>query len=342
MRGAISRSNRRSNADEEVAENDAHAHVTLDWPGLIHPKEAISFAADFTAPDLSLVFLVLFGAAAYFHEQHFSVTGIAVACWFVVQLASYVIKDDFKNDIFWSILALIGHVALYLIAGYGWALVKLYFEIARGHYAQQFGPCVPFLSPENATVFSGCALKGMLYVRGDMSRWAVTWPMSIANTVTRDPLHFFTDLAFEWSKKRIVWVVASALGSGVKDAAVTSSSPLHTALWAIAGVVGYVAVGYAWTHIKLFIDVWQGALPPSLDRQVRETYEKKLSYWAFVINIKWLVLQWIVTWPVSLLYTLVRHPLRILADFVYQLSQRKYMYIVSRAMEARMLKTKEQ
>jgi hypothetical protein len=75
-----------------------------------------------------------------------------------------------------------------------------------------------------------------------------------------------------------------------------------------------------------------------LDAQVRAVYERKDSYWDFVKQIKWHVTQWMLTWPLSIVYTLLRHPLRIVVDFVYQLSHRKYMWIVGKAMDTRMNK----
>ncbi len=147
--------------------------------------------------------------------------------------------------------------------------------------------------------------------------------------MSRDPLRVLTDLLFEWSRQRYVWIITSALGAAQQQ-------QVDATLWTLLYVLAYLVVGYAWTHAKLFIDVWQGALPPALDAEVREVYDRKLSYWAFVARIKWHVMQWMITWPVSILYTIARHPLRMLADALYQISHKKYMWIVGKAMEMRM------
>ena len=151
----------------------------------------------------------------------------------------------------------------------------------------------------------------------------------MAYTLTRDPLRIFTDLAFEWTQRRYLLIITAALR--------TSPSTLSL-LWLGLYLLFYIVIGFAWTHVKLFIDVWQGALPPSLDQEVRAVYEGDKNYWTVALKLKWLVLQWLITWPLSVVYTILRHPFRILADFVYHLSQRKYAMIIERAMATRMKK----
>jgi hypothetical protein len=81
--------------------------------------------------------------------------------------------------------------------------------------------------------------------------------------------------------------------------------------------------------------VWQGTLPEKFDAQVREVYEGQGSYWQFIIDIKLTVMEWMVVWPYNLLYTMFRHPFRIIAEFLYRISRYPYMWITGKAMELR-------
>jgi hypothetical protein len=294
-------------------------------------RQHIELVADLTQPDFSVLFLTAFGLVIYFNEtSYFAYTYSAVACWIAIQLASYFVKEEHRNDLFWSILSLFGNVASYLFLGYGWSLIKLYLEIWQGNYAAELAQCA------NSSAFGAgvgaagdCIFDFVLSQKWQIARWTLTWPVSLIATLSRDPLRVFTDCVFEWSKQRYVWIVTSALsaeGVGVSF------------LWILCGVLVYAIIGYAWTHAKLFIDVWQGTLPPRLDAEIRGIYAQKGSYWDIVTKMKYYVLQWMITWPVSLLYTIARHPMRMLGDLIYRLSQRKYMFIISRAMEARMKK----
>jgi hypothetical protein len=307
----------------------------------VSPLKIVSIAADLTTPDVSLIFLLLFGVLAYFHEDHFAYTSIALLCWAALQVANYSIQEDFRSSIFWSVLGLLGNFAFYLFLGYAWSFAKLYLEILQGHYKTEILACVMLSHIGDAGTLvptsygTECIFNFILSLKWQIARWTITWPMSVAHTLTRDPLRVFTDLAFEWSRQRYVWIVTSALAASEQSPS-SSSSPLTAAAWTIAYAGAYALIGYAWTHIKLFIDVWQGALPPTLDAEVNDLYTRKQSYWDFVRKIKWHVIQWMITWPVSMIYTIARHPLRMLADLIYRLSQRKYMFIVSKAMEMRM------
>jgi hypothetical protein len=62
---------------------------------------------------------------------------------------------------------------------------------------------------------------------------------------------------------------------------------------------------------------------------------KKGSYRDFILEIKWIVLQWMFTWPFSVAYNVIRHPMRLLAEFIYQLSERKYIWVTQKAVDMR-------
>lgn len=300
------------------------------------PVELIRIIAHVTAPDLSLFFCIAFAIVAYFHESYFSYVAVFLSAWLLIQLISNVLDDDFKNDLFWNIFSLFGNLVFYLFLGNCWCMLKLYLDIWRGHMD-------PILMDRIRTCVTtdevGCVIPLFMDMKWMIVRWMTTWPINLVYTLSRDPLQIITDLIYTWSRQRYFTIMASA----VRAYDVTQLSNGGATTWSDVAVFSayiliYLVLGYAWTHVKLFIDVWQGALPASLDAQVRDVYNKQTSYWEFVKKIKWHVTQWLLTWPLSIIYTLIRHPLRILADFVYELSQRKYVWIVGKAMNARMKK----
>lgn len=147
-----------------------------------------------------------------------------------------------------------------------------------------------------------------------------------------DPINILGELLIKWSKARYLRIISSALL--MSDQAGPEDKEIFLLRWLVYAV-GWLIIGYIWTHIKLFLEVWKGTLPRSLDEDVRAVYARKESYLNFVVRIKWLVLEWMFTWPISMLFTLVQHPFRIVADFVYDISRRKYMWIVDKAMRLR-------
>lgn len=294
-----------------------------------------------TAPDFSLIFVVGFLLVTFAHERYFVETASVLACWLVIQLIVITTNDDFKNDLFWNILSLVGHLVFYLFLGYVWSMLKLYLDIWQGHLEPALLERIRNCTTSEQNI--SCVVPLLLDMKLMIVRYMTTWPISVFYTLTRDPLRIFTDLLYHWSRQRWVAIMAMAiqahdLQNNVDALSSTTTASWQTLLMWFAYVLGYVVIGYAWTHVKLFVDVWQGALPPSLDAQVRSVWERKDSYWEFVKQIKWLVAQWMITWPISIVYTITRHPLKILVDFVYQLSQKKFVWIVGKAMEARMKK----
>jgi hypothetical protein len=187
------------------------------------------------------------------------------------------------------------------------------------------------------SVASGAFGTVLLEMKWTIMRWMVTWPASLIYTLSRDPLRIITELLFEWSKQRWAYIISLAIQH--------HDQPDHSpASWATVAmwfgyIFAYLIVGYLWTHVKLFIDIWQGALPPSLEAEITEVYQRNASYWAFVQRIKALVFQWMITWPFSIVYTILRHPCRMFVDLVYKLSQRKYAWIAGKAMEVRHAKS---
>ncbi len=313
------------------SDDEQDVHIVFDT---LHTVNTI---ASHTAPDFSLIFIALFVLLAYFHESHFAYAAIVIVAWFAVQLTASVSKEDFRNDLFWSVFSLIGNFIFYLVIGYVWSLAKLYLDVWQGHLSDELMHNIRTCVSSEGT--PGCIMSFLLNMKWEIVRSMTLWPVSLAYTISRDPLRIFTDIAFNWSRQRYVYIISAALKA--HDSA-TTLEPVGDdwqifALY-IAYIIGYLFIGFIWAHCKLFIDVWQGALPQSLDAEVRSVYAGNKNYWSFVYKIKYLVLQWQITFPLSFLYTALRHPLRILADIVYTLSKRGQVWIITRAMDARNIK----
>lgn len=314
--------------------NPAKPDIVFDFDS---PVETLRSVAQISAPDFSLIFGVFIIAITYFHEYHFTKVAVVLSVWFTVQIVAHSMNDDFKNDLFWNILTLLGNFVLYLFCGYIWSMAKLYIDIRQGHLdptlITRIRECV-------STDQTGCIIPLLMDMKWMIVRWMTTWPISLVRTLLRDPFNITIDFIYTSSLRRYYAIMGSAIGAlDMHDSLSTdAATSWSTVVIYLAYVVGYFAIGYVWTHVKLFVDVWQGALPLSLDQQVRDAYDRKIGYWAFVKQIKWHVTSWMIVWPFSIFYTLLRHPLRILVDFVYELSQRKLAWIVEKAMFWRMKK----
>jgi len=292
---------------------------------------AVEALATYTAPDLSLPFLALFALVTYCHEQYYAQTVAIIVAWVALQVASQALSDDFRINLFWNVFALLGNLIFYLLIGYCWSMLKLYVDIWQGHMPPEL------MERIRASIASGAFGSLLLEMKWIIMRFMITWPASVVYTFSRDPLRIISELLFEWSKQRYIAIISLALAHHDQKDSVPVSWATVAAWFGYALLYG--VVGYAWTHAKLFIDVWQGALPASLEAQVLDVYRRQGSYWEFVQRIKWLVFQWMVTWPFSIVYTVLRHPCRMLADIIYQLSQRKFVWITRKAMETRHAKS---
>lgn len=327
------RSPRRRGEGGEDGSGDAAPAVAVAG-GVEQPvqvMEVLQAAAQYTSPDLSIAFVAFFAILAYFHESYNTYTSIAILLWLVLQVASHAVKEDFRNDLFWSILGLLGNFVFYLFIGYGWSMAKLYIDVYRGHL-----PVPLMLSIQTClgeTGKPGCIVDVLFQLKWHIVGWMTMWPISVAYTLSRDPLRIITDLIFEWSKRRYRLILVAALAA--HNGSIAGTEEAAGLLYYAVFLVSYFVIGYVWTHFKLFIDVWQGSLPPSLDSKVRSVYAGDKNYFQFALEIKWLVMMWILTWPLSIIYTLTRHPFRMLADFVYRLSVRKYGWIIGKAMDLR-------
>jgi hypothetical protein len=322
--------------------------TVIDFFGPV--EQGFRSVARITAPELSVPFLLGFVAVAYFHESYFRETALILGAWLVIQLTAHTLNDDFKTQLFWSIFSLCGHVIFYLFCGSLWSGAKVYLDLWQKHmdpyWVDRIRQCthgvVAVGANASATAAAAdaadapCVGPLLFDMKWMMVRWMTTWPVSMAYTLTRDPLNILTDLIYRSLRHRYFTIMVSGLAALDSENQHVAPASWTGILTIFAYIFGYLAIGYAWTHVKLFFEIWQGALPASLDAQVRDVYARKSSYWEFVMQIKWHVTMWMLTWPISMVYTVLRHPLRILADFIYQLSVRKYVWIVSKAMDIRM------
>ncbi len=300
------------------------------WPGLARPLETVSYVADLTAPGVSLIFVALFVVATYFHDQHFTPTTIAIGGWIALQVTGWIIREDLHSSSEW-LWSLAGKVLFYAIIGFGWAIAKLCFEVWQGRYSE------PLLVCANTTLAGSldrteCFATFFVSCKWQLTQWTATWPISVVHTLAHDPLRIAVDVAVTSSKYRVAWLVETVfVGS-------TASADAIPISYVVGGIFLYLLIGYAWTHAKLFIDVLQGSLPTRLDAELQELHAKKQTYWTFLRKIKWIVAAWMIGWPLSMLYTITQHPVRLLVDLVYRLSQKKYNWIIGYAMEKRTAK----
>lgn len=282
----------------------------------------------YTSPNFSFPFILLFVLVTYFHESHLTPMGVLVGAWIVIQFTSFVIKEDFRNDLFWSIFRLIGNLIFYLFIGYLWSMAKLYLDIWQGHLNEELMSKIRVCISDQGQ--AGCVFSILSELKWCIVQWMVTWPVSIAYTISRDPFRVITDFIFEASRKRYLYIITSAMHA--RDSTEIQDTDLLS--WALY-FIGYMSIGYVWSHIKLFVDIWQKSLPPSLEQQARAVYAGDRNYWDFALQIKWLIIEWMITWPFSIVVTTLRHPVRIFADLIFRLSQSKYVWIIGKAMEAR-------
>lgn len=267
------------------------------------------------------VFLGLLAVGAFFHESHFLPTVIVMGVWLVLQILNNALEEDFQTDLFWGIAGVLFRIGGYLLAGVVWVAIKLPVEMLRGPLGQDLIKQYSALSD----TLKGEALASAKFnlMLPTMSQWALTWPMNAMMVLTRSPLLRATELLFSLSEAYFVRAIDIAFGA-------TKADSTWTPFWVAAYVLGYGVVGYGFSHLKLFFDVWQGTLPKKFEKQLLDG-----SYWEFVLAIKWMVMRWMITWPFEASYMVLRHPVRIAFETLYNLSMSKYAWITEKAMSMR-------
>lgn len=297
-----------------VSPSDEEVRLFIDEA----PKK-IQKAAEYVAPDLSLPFLVLCLVLVYFHESQTYATIIVMISWFVLQVVSSMLKDEFRNDLFWSIFRLIFQVIAYILCGYAWSFAKLWLDLRNGHLtaSKEFYACFMLDAFD-----SKCVTEQLLSYKAFIFQETLRLPISMAYTLSRDPAKMLMEEIYRHSAYSYYVVIHSALQQPEQ---VVHSNILFW--WALYGA-GYLFIGYIWSHIKLFVDVQQQALPKTIESDIGNAER-------VVQMLKWVVFQWVITWPISLLLTLIRHPLRIAADLVYRASVAQMTWIVEKAKQLR-------
>lgn len=284
-------------------------------------RDVLFNVRDATLPDFSLPFIAGFLLITIFHESHATFSGCILIAWILVQLVSHVIDEDFYSNLFWNAFGLIGNIFFYLFIGYCWSMAKLYIDIWQGHLP---APLIKDIQTCFSTAGTqGCGTVLLSKLKWNVVFWITNWPFSLAYTLARDPLKIATDTIYAFGQKRYISIIKAALET---ESGTHSSSPLYLLFTWSAMISGYILMGWLWSHAKLFFDVWQGTLPNVYKRELDEIRQDEQRLWTFIVRIKRLVVAWNVLWPFSIVYTLLRHPLRLLADLLYALSIRSYMW----------------
>lgn len=284
-------------------------------------KEALSHIRDATSPDFSLYFIGLFILSTFIHESHTTGFVILFSGWILIQLVTHVLDEDFNSNLFWNIFSLLGNVIFYLFIGYCWSMVKLYIDIWQHHLPIELNNSIYKCFSDTGK--EGCTIQILGELKWYVVKWITTWPFSLAYTLSRDPLKIATDAIYEFGKQRYIYIIKSAISSG--------NQTIITPLWFLLMFLSYLIIGWVWSHVKLFFDVWQGTLPSNFNKEASEINNDQKMY-AFVIRIKKLVVSWNILWPFSIVYTLLRHPLRMLADVIYAFSIKSYIWITRKAL----------
>jgi len=64
----------------------------------------------------------------------------------------------------------------------------------------------------------------------------------------------------------------------------------------LGNLVFYLFLGYCWSMLKLYVDIWQGHMPEALMAQIRESI-KTGTFGAVLLQLKWIIMRWTITWP---------------------------------------------
>jgi hypothetical protein len=91
--------------------------------------------------------------------------------------------------------------------------------------------------------------------------------------------------------------------------------------WGILGLVGNVAfylfVGHMWSYAKLYIEISQ-------ERIVLDCNSSECIL-GFLDKYKWLIANWTIQWPASILFTLANDPFRAITNTLFKWSRQRYI-----------------
>ena len=318
--------------EDQVNDTEGDVYVNFQDSDAV---KLVARAAEITAPDVSPIFAALCIIVVVFHESHFTYTLIGIGIYLALQMVHQMLQEDFRNDLFWNIFSMVGNIVFYLFLGTVWALLKWYLVFRAGELPNQalLDACI---APGGEV---GCFTPLLWENRLLISQWITSFPFSIARTIFKDPLRIAVELILSLSERNYMRLAQMALAARSGG---TEAATWHDLVYYLVFFSCYFGAGFVWVHAKLFIDVWQGALPKKLDQEVRDVYHNNKSYWEFVRHIKWLVVWWLLVWPFSLVHTCLRHPFRILTNFLYRLSQGNLIKVTIKAMDWRAQEEKEE
>jgi hypothetical protein len=147
-----------------------------------------------TFPNLSITFFTFFVIVTYFHNDYPWIVGVFMSMWTALQVFDYVTNEDFQSDLFWNWFSLAGNAIFYLILGLAWSFVKLYLDVWQ---KQLPAPLLKSIATCFASSSSSCAFDILSGMKWRIMYSLMSWPMSIAFTLCRDPLNIFTGVIFD-------------------------------------------------------------------------------------------------------------------------------------------------
>jgi hypothetical protein len=280
--------------------------------------EQTSDVAKAVAPDFSPIFIVLFILASYFHEAYPFHFAFLASVWVLLQLYNYVMDPDFRLEIVNRLFTLLVYILVYLSCGIVWSCCKLYIDIWQGQMSENVQILV--MRCYDVSGANGCGLGVLNLIKWDLTRSVTAFPISMVYTLSRDPLKllngFLYDLLFD-TYVSIMMAAAQAHDQGN----LKKETPINLRRL-ILYIVLYPVIGYAWSHVKLYLDVRRQHIPKRLNDNDSSN---------FLHRIRNLLLQWIIFWPISVLHTLLRDPVALFCDFVLHISKRSYIFVIERA-----------
>ncbi len=106
--------------------------------------------------------------------------------------------------------------------------------------------------------------------------------------------------------------------------------------WGILGLIGkfvvYLIAGQLWACVKVYLQISNGRA--SVDVMTCLDLSRSTETAGCLLLMRWEIIQWILLWPSSLIYTVCKDPLRILTDVIYEWSQHRLAAIAQSAFAA--------
>lgn len=281
------------------------------------PSEIVQTVAEITAFDISAWWFIVFVFLTTVHDIYYKSVIVVVTLWCILQMSSSILKPNFKEQLFWSTISVIGYVLLFLLFGFMWSRFKLSYDIKHANIPKYI------IGMLNACKQDRSCLQTVIdsELRSYVIQYIIMWPMSILKVLSKEPVKLVAEFVFEKVRFSYTNLVLYALDTSDAYDPVTWTSILLNILY----VMLYVSFGVLWSFVKLYLDAYQDMLS-------KEKLEKETNL-EFVKRIKWDIITWGITFPFSVCTTLLRHPLKVAIEFVFTILQTKYAYILDKAFE---------